>query len=200
MRRAGGRYASQVVCEALRDRVPSPAPRARAVRALSALGLLLALLIGGLAGCRGTAAPAARTGPSPTATPAGRLLVGLTAEDATGRRQAAFRTGEPVVLVLVVENRGSAPVTLSLPTAQRYDFWVERNGQEVWRWSTGRAFAAAVTRLELRPGERQLFRESWSQVGTDGRQVPAGTYSVRGALLTGGEPLPTPPLSITITE
>lgn len=174
--------------------------RGRLPRALPVLALLLALLVSGVAGCRGAGAPAGRNGPSPAATPSGRLLVGLTVEDAAGRRQATFRAREPVVLVLVVQNRGSAPVTLSLPTAQLYDFWIERDGREVWRWSAGRAFATVVTPFELRPGENQVFRESWSQVGADGSQVPAGTYAARGALLTGGEPLRTPSLSITITE
>ncbi len=126
--------------------------------------------------------------------------MGLAAEDAAGRRQAAFRVGEPVVLVLVVQNRGSAPARLSLPTAQLYDFQVEQDGREVWRWSAGRAFATVVTPLELPPGGSRTFRERWPQADAAGRQVPAGTYAASGSLLTGGEPLPTPPLSITITE
>lgn len=170
---------------------------ARAALALVALLLLLA------GGCR-AAAPAGSSGGPPAArpspTPAGRLLVGLVVEDAEGRRQTTFRQGTPVALVLVVQNRGRAPARLALPTAQLYDFWVERDGQPVWRWSADRSFASVVTEVDVPVGETRVFREVWPQTDAAGRQVPPGAYAARGALLTGREPLPTPPLPIAVSE
>ncbi len=186
-----------------------PCPAQRAARLLVALLLLLAwgcrsaaLPAGPAAASRGTAAatpqgPAAAT---PTPTPAGRLLVGLAAEDADGRRQATFRKSAPVVLVLIVQNRGKAPARFSRPSAQLYDFWIEQEGQEVWRWSAGRAFAAVVTEVEIPVGETRVFRETWTQTDAAGRQVAVGSYAARGALLTGGAPLSTPPFRIAVVD
>lgn len=177
--------------------------------------LLVALLLLLAGGCRGavspagpapapqgtaTAAPQVSTAPTPTPTRAGRLLVGLAAEDADGRRQATFRKGAPVVLVLIVQNRGKAPARFSLPSAQLYDFWIERDGREVWRWSADRAFAAVVTEVEIPVGETRIFRETWTQTDAAGRQVPRGSYAARGALLTGGAPLSTPPFRIAVVD
>ena len=175
-----------------------------AQRAAWLLVTLLLLLAGG---CRGAAAPAGSAAAprgtaaaTPTPTPAGRLLVGLSAEDADGRRQATFRKGAPVVLVLIVQNRGKAPARFSLPNAQLYDFWIEHEGREVWRWSAGRVFATVVTEVEIPIGETRVFRETWPQTDAAGRQVAVGSYAARGALLTGGAPLSTPPFSIAVAD
>ncbi len=177
--------------------------------------LLVALLLLLAGGCRGAASPAGPAATSrgtaaaapqgtaaatPTPTPAGRLLVGLAAEDADGNRQATFRKGAPAVLVLIVQNRGKAAARFSLPNAQIYDFWIEQEGREVWRWSAGRAFATVVTEVEIPIGETRVFRETWTQTDAAGRQVAVGSYAARGALLTGGAPLSTPPFRIAVVD
>ena len=155
----------------------------------------LLLLVLAAAGCAGRGAA-----PEPDADSANRLLVGLGVEGGSGPDRKVFRVGDPVTLVLLVENRGVTPVRLVHPSAQRYDFTVSREAHEVWRWSvaTGAVFAQALTEVELPPGERLVHREVWRGTDTAGQPVPPGRYTVRGVVPLTSRRLVSPPLDITL--
>lgn len=94
-------------------------------------------------------------------------------------RPARVRVGQPVRFALRLTNNSGREIALSFPSAQRYDFWVERDGREVWRWSTGRFFAQALESVDVAGLETLSFTETWSA------DAP-GTYRVAGRALAGG--------------
>ena len=106
----------------------------------------------------------------------------------------AYTVGQPVTLTLAVENIGTAPVALTAPSAQLYDFAVFRGDREVWRWSADRAFAAQITEWTLAPGQRREFSEAWRPA--PGIAAP-GDYTAEAALM-GGPPLGGPPLRLAL--
>ena len=101
--------------------------------------------------------------------------------------RAVYRAGELVELTLAATNSGSAPVTLTAPSSQLYDFVVLQNSLEVWRWSRGRMFLTVLTPLTIRPGETRRFKEKWDQRDQAGRPVGPGDYVVEGILIGGKE-------------
>ncbi|HEX2079298.1 MAG TPA: BsuPI-related putative proteinase inhibitor [Longimicrobium sp.] len=83
--------------------------------------------------------------------------------------------GDTVLLALQVTNPYQAPVQVTFPSGQTYDFAVRAGGNELWRWSADRGFTAAVQTLTLEPGATWSFGERWVR--------PAG---VRGELTAVG--------------
>ena len=83
--------------------------------------------------------------------------------------------GDTVLLALRVTNPYQAPVQVTFPSGQTYDFAVRAGGRELWRWSADRGFTAAVQTLTLEPGGTWTFGERWVR--------PAG---VRGELTAVG--------------
>ena len=83
--------------------------------------------------------------------------------------------GDTVLLALRVTNPRQAPVEVTFPSGQTYDFAVRAGANELWRWSAGRGFTAAVQTLTLEPGGTWEFGERWVR--------PA---SVRGELTAAG--------------
>ncbi len=96
-----------------------------------------------------------------------------------------YAVGEPVELTLGVTNPGPDPISVTAPSSQLYDFIVLKEGREVWRWSLGRLFAAALTQLTIPPGGTRAFSERWDQRDRDGRPVTPGNYVVMGILIDG---------------
>ena len=84
---------------------------------------------------------------------------------------------EDVSMSVAVTNAGSSLVELVFGSAQRYDFVVLKDGDEVWRWSQGRVFAMNLGLLYLEPGEKQFFRETWKLV-----DVIPGCYTLKGMI------------------
>jgi hypothetical protein len=72
-----------------------------------------------------------------------------------------YAPGERVKLRLVLENTGSASLTIEFPTAQIYDIQIAGPNSYFWRWSRGRMFAQVITTITLEPGERKEFLETW---------------------------------------
>ena len=110
--------------------------------------------------------------------------------------QAVYRLGERVVLTLTVTNRGAQPLQLRFPSAQVYDFAVQRGGEEVWRWSRDHMFAAVLTEVLLPPGQSRSYTETWDQTDPQGRPVLPGIYQVEGWLVKQDPPVSQ---SLTIT-
>ena len=100
--------------------------------------------------------------------------------------RAAYYLGQTVHLELALTNDSAIPVAMALPTGQLFDFRVLHEEREIWRWSTGRAFAQAITEVLLDPGQRGRYRIDWDQRDQAGRPVPGGAYEVEAVWL-GGE-------------
>ena len=120
----------------------------------------------------------------------------VTATVTTDRQ--SYSVGETVRFTLTVTNTGSSPVTVILPSGQRYDFVVRSSGgAEVWRWSYGRAFTLIYGEQTLDPGQTLTYSETWDQRNNNGQQVPAGQYRVTG-IFTSQPPVESEPVSFRI--
>ncbi|MDO8586893.1 MAG: BsuPI-related putative proteinase inhibitor [Armatimonadota bacterium] len=98
-----------------------------------------------------------------------------------------YPIGKPVRMELVVMNNTDRVMLFTFSSGQQFDFWVTRDGTEVWRWSRGKFFTQALTHLNLAPGQSKTFSTTWNQQDNDGRQVPIGSYVVSAQLTTSGE-------------
>ena len=121
----------------------------------------------------------ARFRPTEAATPNPALRLTLEAP-------ARASIGEPVLLVFTVTNPTTAPMTLYLmgraPTA---DFLIaDARGREVWSLRHGETVQASLQVYPLGAGKTLTFRHLWNQRANAGMPVPAGSYLVRGILLT----------------
>lgn len=89
--------------------------------------------------------------------------------------------GDSVQFVLQVTNTGDRPVELEFRSGQQFDFRVEREGREVWRWSADQMFTQALQRRSLPAGETLTYTASW-------RPAPSlqGEFTVRGTLTAAG--------------
>lgn len=112
--------------------------------------------------------------------------------------RAVYAVGQSVELTLAVTNAGPAPMALTAPSSQLYDFAILGRGREVWRWSAGQMFLTVLTRLTIPSGESRVFRERWDQQDQAGRPVGPGEYEVVGILI-GGERLGLTPQHLRLT-
>jgi len=89
-----------------------------------------------------------------------------------------YTPGEPIMLTLRVINDASKPISLSFPTAQRFDLLVQnQQGREVWRWSVGRFFAQMLGEEVLRPSGGELLYHA-----TVERKFLQGVYTVKAII------------------
>jgi hypothetical protein len=145
---------------------------------VAALAVVLLLLPGGSTGAAQGVEPAAS--PEPDAEDEAVLpLVLLLATD-----RPSYGPGSPVIFTIAVDNPSTAPVTVAFSSAQLYDIAVRAGGSEVWRWSDGRAFAAALTERDFPPGVTLLGRERWDRHDAVGVALPSGQYQIVGTLTT----------------
>lgn len=71
------------------------------------------------------------------------------------------------------------------PTSQFYDFWVEHDGKEIWRWSADKHFKPVVSQIAIPGGDFHEFPEIW-KVGKD--DVPGeGTYVAKTIFIASGQ-------------
>lgn len=94
-------------------------------------------------------------------------------------RPARSRVGQAVRFRISLVNNSGRSQAVRFEDAQQYDFWVKRGPREVWRWSDGRVFAAAVTTLDLESQDPRMFSETWTP------EQP-GTYDVFGRITSVG--------------
>ena len=146
--------------------VPSAAERGSGAKEVARFAALILLL-----GLQAGAAPA-----TTDATPGGLDLVVAT-------DQRAYARGEPIRVTLEIVNRGTRPVELRFPTAQRYDLLLhDAQGRPMWRWSDGQMFAQVLGEETVEPGRRLVYRVTVRE------RLPAGRYRVTG--IVPGEPGP----------
>lgn len=137
-----------------------------------ALLLLIALLT---ASCKKKAPEAERM-------EAGMELLGkLEAKMLTA--EGGYAIGTPVELKMEVKNISEEGVSLQFPTQQRYDFFIYKKGNLVWRWSYNKPFEETPVTVELPARESLVFSETWDTTELGGG-MPGGTYQVVGVLTT----------------
>ena len=128
--------------------------------------LLAALFVAALAAC--TPQPAATGGgaePRPAAE--GPLASSLQVETFP----------DSVRFSLQVTNVTTAPVPVTFSSGQSFDFVVERDGREVWRWGAEMGFTQAIREERFAPGETRTFSAAWAPPrGT------TGSFTARGVL------------------
>lgn len=99
---------------------------------------------------------------------------------------AHFASGEPIKFTLSIRNLTDAHQTITLPSAQVYDFLVFRadGGPILYQWSHLKGFAATSTGLHFVPYETKSFSEVWHQKDNDGILVGSGDYKAIGFIAT----------------
>ncbi len=89
-----------------------------------------------------------------------------------------YTPGEPIMLTLRVINDASKPISLSFPTAQRFDLLVQNTqGREVWRWSGGRFFAQMLGTEVLKPSGGELLYHAKID-----KRFAQGVYTVKAII------------------
>jgi hypothetical protein len=84
-----------------------------------------------------------------------------------------FPTDEIVPLRVSITNTSDKEVTLTYPSAQKYDFTVTgAAGAEVWQWSAGRSFTQEIISVKVKPAENYNF---FGRV--DAGFLPPGEYT-----------------------
>lgn len=71
------------------------------------------------------------------------------------------------------------------PTTQTYDFSIEHKGKTIWRWSDGRIFGQAMTRVYIPGGRFHEFTEGWKFNPNDIELE--GTYTARSLFVASGQ-------------
>ena len=124
----------------------------------------------------------------------GDFVTTLVLRDSTGTASTSFVMGESIRFDLDIRNTAGHPVTLTLPTAQVYDFYVLEPvlNNVRWTWSEGMSFPQVVTPLSFPLNSSKSYSVVWNGVLREGTQLPAGSYRARGVITATN--LPTEPL------
>jgi len=136
--------------------------------------------------------------PEGNATEAKRVVNGLDVTLQT--EKAVYKSGQTIVMRLTVTNKGDKPLELTFFSSQRYDFVVEKEEKEIWRWSKDKVFAMMLGELTLQPDQSLVYQESWTQEDNTGRLVPPGKYEIIGILTTAPESIISYSLNIEIVR
>lgn len=117
----------------------------------------------------------------------------------TGKTEYQF--GDDIKMTLTVRNISDEPVVLNFSDGQIYDFAIrELPGEnEVWQWSSRRAFTQAAWSIVLAPEDRITYSEVWNQLGKDLSQAKPGLYQIEANQLSEPE-LSAEPVQIRILE
>ena len=96
--------------------------------------------------------------------------------------KTTYVPGKVITITLTVTNKGSSSLKLAFPSAQQYDFVITMGGEEIWRWSHDKMFAAVLTEVTLAPSESVVYQEKWPQKDNQGKPVSPGRYQAIGVL------------------
>jgi hypothetical protein len=112
-----------------------------------------------------------------------------------------YQFGDDIKMMLTVRNISDESVVLNFGNGQIYDFAIrELPGEnEIWRWSSCRAFTQAAWSIILAPEERMTYSEVWNQLVKDLSQVKPGLYQIEASQLSEPE-LSAKPVHIRILE
>jgi hypothetical protein len=74
-----------------------------------------------------------------------------------------YRVGTTITVKYTITNLTDKPLVLTFPTIQQYDWTItDAEGNLVYRWSAGKAFAQMVTHLTILAGASDGFESSWA--------------------------------------
>ena len=118
-----------------------------------------------------------------------QLLTGIYSQ------QKEVPAGDKISVEILLVNISDDPLSLSFNSGQRYDLFLQKDGQEIWRWSAGRFFTMALVTKDLAPGAELAYQ---LEIPTDG--LTAGSYILGGELTTIGNPLPLVDLEIKLSK
>lgn len=96
----------------------------------------------------------------------------------------AYTAGDTVTLVLQVTNTTDTPIEIGFNSGQSYDFTIERDGRELWRWSADHAFTQALRTEVLDAGATLRYEEFWPNPDR-----LRGEFSATGTLTSRDHPL-----------
>lgn len=97
--------------------------------------------------------------------------------------ETGYALGSPVELKMEIKNISEEVINLKFPTNQRYDFFIFKKGDLVWRWSYDKPFEEVHGSVELRSGESLAFTETWDTAKLEEKH-PGGEYQLVGVLTT----------------
>ncbi len=114
--------------------------------------------------------------------------------------KTTYPRGEPVKLILDV--RATEPSRVEHANAQEFDFALDLDGQEVWRWSSVAPLIAPYHYDHAyRTGETRRFTATWDQkYARSGRDALPGTYVLHGYFIGNMEEPPPPGRFICFDE
>lgn len=95
--------------------------------------------------------------------------------------ETGYALGSPVELKMEVKNISAEVVNLDFPTNQRYDFFIFKKGDLVWRWSYDKPFEEMPVEVNLASGESLVFSEPWETAQLP-EEHPGGEYQLVGVL------------------
>lgn len=90
-------------------------------------------------------------------------------------RPARARVGQSVRLTLKLVNNSGESTDIVFPQKRFYDFWVDQQGREVWRWSDDQVFERVPVTVTLASQSPETYAESWTP-------EDSGTYRVFAAV------------------
>jgi hypothetical protein len=104
--------------------------------------------------------------------------------------KSVYILGESVEMLYRVTNLGDEDVTFWFPHTPVWNFWVEKDGENIWR-AVNRWYGL-ITEFTLSPGEPKEFPDIslpyiWNMRDSENNLVDAGKYNVIGGLYDGSE-------------
>jgi len=96
-----------------------------------------------------------------------------------------LRSGQAATWVLALTNTGDEEIVAEMPSGQKGDIVLRRDGQEVYRWSEGRAFTMALVNEAFEPGETKTF-----ELEEDELDVEPGDYQLEATSTAVPQPSP----------
>jgi len=102
--------------------------------------------------------------------------------------KSIYNLGENVEMLYRVTNMGVEDVTFEFPYSPEWNFWVEKDGEHIWRAVNG--WWTAQTQFTLSPSESREFPSIappyiWNMRDDENNLVDEGQYNVIGGLHAG---------------
>ena len=110
-------------------------------------------------------------------------IIGGSLEVSVYTDKGEYAPAENITLYLKFHNIGTATMEFNFADGQKYDYFVSKNGTEVWKWSHGKSFIQMLTSFLLVPGSTEVFSVVWDQKDNNDVAAGSGDYSVLGCLV-----------------